>query len=324
MSKYSELINHLLDEGFTQIQIANYLGVTRQTIASINLGKYVKLSEKASRKLSFLESQSKSIVETIFKIDLQLDELKESVISKDGGYISQAAVGINDFHYWITSKKFESNLRYHKAYFGHMSNFLPRYNQAGLFMRDYFKRQEYALVTLQVDYDKKLITQLTIKSFVPEYARASYDLSNEVYPLDFSRLAYILKTKLLKPYRFMVWKDFLDDEWEFIKTNVKKNEFPDGEIFDLSRLFNYLEHPIPYFGPLLERVLTQFRIKFDLHHLLSDSDYRADRIIELVNMVSLYQLSKEEPDNYDRLFDSHGLKNNNHFNTLERRKLKNK
>ena len=88
---------------------------------------------------------------------------------------------------------------------------------------------------------------------------------------------------------------------------------------DYSTFFQNEEN---YYGPLLEDALTNFKIEFEKEIIFKDSSYRADKIIELVNLVSLQELHQKKRDKILYLFDSHGDKRSNQFVKNERRKLK--
>ncbi|MGI6769167.1 MAG: hypothetical protein ACOX43_08830 [Bacilli bacterium] len=90
----------------------------------------------------------------------------------------------------------------------------------------------------------------------------------------------------------------------------------------MSRLFNFLDNEQAYYCLLIENVLDQFRVSYDKEQLLSDCVYRAGRIVELINIVSLEELYRMKHDKSSRLFDSHGLNRVTDYMKKERRKLK--
>lgn len=87
-------------------------------------------------------------------------------------------------------------------------------------------------------------------------------------------------------------------------------------------MFNFLDNEQAYYGPLIENVLDQFRVRYDFGKLLSDCHYRTNKIVEVVNMASLEDLYRMKHDKSSRLFDSHGLKRDNEYMKKERRILK--
>lgn len=318
----SEIINKLTMMGVKQVEIAEYLGVTRQTVAKIKKGGYFKFSDESKERLEYLENHNKEDIDKIFAIDQKLKLINKMIMSKDSDYIDHAYEGINYMSYWLLDKKFEHLEKYHKHYYGHMNNFYPRYNQAALFMRDMFNRREYPLVTFQVDYKANMITKFCIKSFKPDVIDTSYSTDDVVFPITFQSFIQLLVEKVKPKARFLLYKDYVDDEWQYIVDKLKQSEVIEHELFDLSRLLNFYDNPEKYYGPLIEDVLHQFRITFDDKRILTDCEYRASKIIELINMVSLEELSTIRRDKSSRLFDSHGLKKDNNFLQKERRKQK--
>lgn len=320
--KSEEIIINLLDMGITQIDIGYFIGVTRQTVANIKNGSYKKLSEQAKIKLNYLANRSKDEVEKILTIDKNLDNVKAVVFKGDSEYLDAAYEGISYMSYWLLDDKFILQEKYHKYYYGHMNNFYPRYNQAALFMRDTFNRRSYPLVTFQVDYKNNMITKVCIESFKEEYKKPEHNLDDIVYPISFEQFMQLLEDRIKPKTKFMLYKDYLDDDWQYIIDNIKKNQAYDHEVFDLSRLLNFFDNEQPYYGPLIEDALDQFHVNYSLGLLLKDCNYRAKKIIELINMISLEDLSEKKHDKSSMLFDSHGLKRDNNYMKNERRKLK--
>lgn len=319
-----EIIIKLLDMGITQIDIGYYLQMTRQTVAKIKNGEYLKLSKEVERKLIMLNDRKKDEVEKILQIDKNLNEVKDVIFKGDTDYIDAAYEGIGYMSYWLLDDKFIKKEKYHKYYYGHMNNFYPRYNQTALFMRDTLNRNVYPIVTFQIDYLKNVITQICINSFKPQFKKTEYELSDVELPLSFDGFIALLGERIKPQSKFLVYKDYIDDDWQYIIDHIKKSKSIDYEIYDLSRLFNFFDNQQPYYGPLLEDVLSQFRIEYDKKKLLSDCCYRAEKIIELVNMNSLDDLAEKKHDKSSMLFDSHGLKRDNNYMKKKRRKLKEK
>jgi len=307
--------------GITQAELGAYLGVTRQTVAKVKSGAYFRFGDDARKRLMMLDNRSKDEVKKILQINQNLDNFKELIFSSDSGYIDAAFEGIDYMSYWLLGEKFADKKIYHKYYYGHMNNFFPRYNQAALFMRDTLNRQRYPLLTLQIDYERNLITDACIKAFKDEYIHSEHDLRDVKFPIDFQVFQELLKDRIKPNPRFLLYKDYLDDDWEYFTANLKNRQI-DYEIFDLSRLFNFFDNQQPYYGPLLEDVLEQFGIQCDTLRLLRDCRYRADQVVKLVNMVSLEALVEKKHDKSSMLFDSHGLKRDNNYQKKERRKQK--
>ena len=316
------LINYVLSCSITQIELANYLGITRQSVSKLRKGEYVNLSKETKKKLLNLEGKTENDIYNIFKISKNMNEILNRIVDGDSKYLSEAAEGVGYMYYWITNDKFVDQPKYHTYYFGHMNNFYPRYNQAALFMRDTLDRQRYPLVTYQVDYEKKLILDFCIKEFVEKYSSPLYNVEDVVFPITFKEFMDELEKRIKPSCRFMLYLDYIDDDWGFIVKNIKNHNVTKKEIYDLSRLFNFLDNEQPYYGPLLENVLDQFKVKYDINTLLSDCNVRANKIVEVVNIISLEDLYRLKHDKSSRLFDSHGFKRDNEYIKKERRKLK--
>src|SRR5690606_12385560 len=143
------------------------------------------------------------------------------------------------------------------------------------------------------------------------------------FPISFQEFIDYLEKTIVPSPRFLLYKDYEDDDWQFILENIKTNQWVHKEEFyDLSRLFNFFQNEENYYGPLLEDALTNFKIEFEKEIIFKNSSYRADKIIELVNLVSLQALHQKKRDKILYLFDSHGDKRSNQFVKNERRKLK--
>lgn len=320
--KNKELIEKLLSMGIAQNEIAYYLEMTRQSVAKIKNDPEIKITNKVQLKLDRLFDKNKEDIEKILFIDKSLDQIKEVVLDKGPSYIDAAYEGIGYMNYWLTNNKFIEQEKYHKYYFGHMNNFYPRYNQAALFMRDSLNRQVYPLVTFQIDYENNLIKEAYIESFKPEFKKESHDLSDVVFPIKFNDFIKLLEDRIKPKTKFLLFKDYIDDDWEYLISNVKKKHIGEYELYDLSRLFNFVDNQQPYYGPLIENVLQQFKVDFDLTKLLSDCLYRAKKIVEVVNIISLVDLSEKKHDKTSMMFDSFGLKRDVSYMKKERRKLK--
>lgn len=315
------IVDKVLEMNITQEALGHYLGVTRQTVAKIKSGTYRPLNSIARDRLKCLENRSRDEILEILTIDSQLDEIKEMIIKRDSAYIPAASEGISYMHYWLLDEKFKEDLKYHKYYYAHMNNFYPRYNQASLFMRDTLNRQVYPLLTIQIDYSANRITDACLKAFKNDFRHVEYDMSDVEFPMKFQDF-YDLLVKRLKPMpRFLIYKDYLDDDWKYFVEKLGIEDFA-KEIYDLSRLLNFFDNDQPYCGPLLEDALEQFKIKFDFNKLLTNCHYRADKIVELMNMISLQGLAEKKHDKSSLLFDSHGLKRDITFQNKERRKQK--
>lgn len=317
-----EVFELLLKCNVSQLDIAQYLGITRQTVSKLSKGEYVNLSSKTKIKLKNLENRSSNDIENMIRINKNIEEISKRILKGDSKYLTEALEGINYMHYWLTDDKFINQENYHTYYFGHMNNFYPRYNQASLFMRDTLNWQKYPLVTYQVDYERKLILNFCIKEFIPKYSNKLYDISNINFPISFEEFVNELDIRIKPSFRFLLYLDYKDDDWSFILQNIKKQKIHSIEFYDLSRLFNFLDNEQAYYGPLIENVLDQFRVQYDFGKLLSDCHYRANKIVEVVNMASLEDLYRMKHDKSSRLFDSHGLKRDNEYMKKERRILK--
>lgn len=317
-----EILKQHINSGISQVAFAKYLGITRQTVAKIARDEYYKFKEEAVYKLEALKNRSKEEVESIMKIDSKLEDIKNVIIKGDSKYLNEAFQGIDYMHYWLNDKKFREQPKYHKYYFGHMNNFYPRYNQAALFMRDTLERQKYPLVTFQIDYKNKLITSASIKAFNERFHRLDYNLKKVKFPISFKEFINLLDTRIQPKNKFLLYLDYIDNDWEFIKENLDSETLKGVEIYDLSRLLNFFDNEQPYYGPLIEDALENFRIKFEKEKLFTDCTYRAEKIIELINLISLDALASKKQDRSSYLFDSHGLIRENNYIKLERRKLK--
>lgn len=317
-----KIVNDVLSKNITQHELGDYLGLTRQTIANIARGGYTKLSQNAQEKLKKMSDRTEDELKKILTMDRYLDEIKNRLFSGDHQYIDYAFEGISYMHYWITDKKFIDQEKYHKFYFGHLNNFYPRFNQIALFMRDTFDRQRYPLVTYQIDYKINMIKSFSIKAFIPEHYHDTYFVHDIRFPISFQTFLEELKKRIIPHTKFLVYLDYKDDDWKYILSQVPRQWIHDIEIFDLSRLFNFFSNEQQYYGPLIENVLDQFRIPYQFESLMTDCSYRADKIIELINMTSLEDLHRKKYDRFSMMFDSHGLKRDNQYVQKERRKVK--
>src|SRR5690554_6269075 len=304
-----EIIIKILKYGITQESLGAFLGVTRQSIAKITKGGYVILPIKGKERLEKLVNRTEEEVKLLIELDKIQSEIFERMMKGDEDYLNKAIQGFRYMHYWIMDPKFNEQPKYHAMYLGHMNNFYPRFNQAALFMRDTLNRQKYPLLTYQIDYKHKKITSFHLKAFVPEYQKSNYSTDAIDFPISFQEFIDYLEKTIVPSPRFLLYKDYQDDDWQFILENIKKNQWVHKEEFyDLSRLFNFFQNEENYYGPLLEDALTNFKIEFEKEIIFKNSSYRADKIIELVNLVSLQELHQKKRDKILYLFDSHGDK----------------
>ena len=318
------IVDFVLGKNITQQDLGNYLQITRQTVAKISNGEYVKLNSESQYKLDKLNNRSIEEIKKILKLDQYINDIRNRILEGNEKYIDYAYEGFKYMHYWVIDDKFKQQDKYHEFYYGHMNNFYPRFNQAALFMRDTLNRQKYPLVTYQIDYNKKQITDMCIKAFTKENDRVDFDTKSLEFPITFQNFLEMLEARIKPSPRFLIYRDYLDDDWKFIIDNVKEQWVHKQEIYDLSRLLNFFENQQPYFGPLIENALKQFKIDFDVDRLLIDCHYRAEKIVELINLISLEDLHRQKYDKSAMMFDSHGFKRNNNYVQEERRKLKRK
>lgn len=317
-----QVIDSVLNQGITQVALADYLGVARQTVAKIKENKYTKLSEFAANKLRTLENRSKDELDKLIEIDGYIKAIGEEILMMNLESLDYAIAGIKYMHYWICDANFENKNSYQKYYFGHLNNFYPRFNQAALFMRDTLNRQVYPVITVQLDYKKKIVKNYCIKSFLDKYDKIEYSNKESELPITIDQFVEEVFQKVNRSTRFLVYGDYKDDEWSFIMKHNKSKKIAYQSFYDLSRLFNHFSNEQPYFGPLLEDVLNQFEIPFELDKLLLDCEYRALKIIKLVNMVSLQNLHEEKYDKSSLLFDSHTEQKDMTYQQKIRRRLK--
>lgn len=317
-----DIIFEVLNMNITQQELGDFLGITRQTVANIVKGNYTKLSNKTKKRLDQINERSEEEVIKILKMNRFFEEIKDRVFIGDHQYIDYAYEGFSYMHYWITNPKFIGQEKYHKYFFGHLNNFYPRFNQIALFMRDTLNRQRYPLITYQIDYKINKIKNFSIKSFVAEHKKEEYDTSSIIFPISFQRFFEELKKRINPSTKFLLYLDYKDDDWKYILSQVPNQWIHEIEIYDLSRLFNFFTNEQMYYGPLIENVLDQYRIPYKFDKLMTDCSYRADKIIELINMNSLEELHQKKYDKSSMMFDSHGLKRDNQYVQNERRKIK--
>lgn len=221
--KYRELVTKVLSKSITQESLGDYLGVTRQTVAKLSRGDYVKLSIDSVKKIEALINRNYEEIHEIISIDKFIKDIFQNIIKGDEKYINRAYEGFKYMHYWINDDKFASQRKYHEFYFGHMNNFYPRFNQAALFMRDTLNRQKYPLVTYQIDYKNRKVTDFCIKAFVKKHDKFEYDTKNIIFPITFEQFFSYLQEKVKPKPRFLIYKDYLDDDWSFMLSELKNH-----------------------------------------------------------------------------------------------------
>lgn len=318
-----EVVNELLeDKKINVTELAHFIGVSRPIIYSIKNGQHFKINEDKINRILCLKGRDLDEIRIIFEMNENFIKMQNYLIFKDKGYILKAKSSFDSLFHWLMDQKFQDSLKYSDAIFGHINNFFPRYNQLALFMRKPIWREKYPLITYQIDYDKKMITDMSIKVFDKKYMKSEYDISNIEFPISFNRFEDELVNRIKPTLRFVTYRDYQDDDFKFILENLKSKKIKETEIYDLSRLFNHFGNQKDFYGPLIEDILSYVKIDFDKEIIHKDCHYRGDKIIELINFMSLKYLEEKDNESIDQLFDSHGLKNDNEFIRKNRRLLK--
>src|SRR5690554_6491991 len=149
------IVNRVLNANITQERLGNYLEITRQTVAKLSRGEYVKLSSTCQKRLLAFDNKSDEDIRHMIALTEYMKSIQTQIMTGDSDYVKKAHEGFKYMHYWMRDDKFNKQAKYHIYYFGHMNNFYPRFNQAALFMRDTLDRQKYPLLTYQIDYQNK-------------------------------------------------------------------------------------------------------------------------------------------------------------------------
>jgi hypothetical protein len=318
MKSNQEIVNDLLSNGLKQQELADFLGITRQSVKRCAEG--YELSSKLDkfdllRPLS-IENQMKMV-----RIDRYYHEMLIS-FSKKPFAIDKVEQGFSYIHHWCTDPKYpEPFVGY---LFGHVVNFYTRYSPYTLLIRDFFNIEDRSVLTMSIDYDNYRIKSYslgTVKNHV-EGEPCAYVLLND--PITFEDFVERLYSTLGSRVRISIYGDNQDDEFDFIRDNLKKShvsQFNNISVFDFSRMFNYFETKSKI-GPQLEVVLKNFNIEYNLKKLLKDCGYRAGKIIDLVNMVALSSIREQNKMPNDVIFDGSSKNTETHYMVDKRRELK--
>ena len=325
MNKDSKKISELLGLGIKQEELGKFLGITRQSVSKFALGN--EPTRKVAERLSIFNDVPNETDKIILEIHNNLLLLESTIydLKKDSKYeiISKAAEAMRYIAYWCEDKKFTVNREEFLSYLlGHIVNFHPRYNQVMLLTKYYFSREDFPILTMQIDYSTKRIYKMHLQPIKKD--AANIDFGDVSYPLSFDEFIDEIYKKTNDEGRINIYGDYLDDEWDFISKNIKlsyKDKITAIDIYDFARLFNYFDlKKSP--GPFLEDVLEQFNIDFDIKELLSDCVIRGKKIRELIRMISLSDMFEKEDKKENQIFDSVSIGSKSKYNQDCRRSLK--
>ncbi len=300
------LIKKLEMAGLTQIDIATFLGSTRQTVSKI-LSHDKKQPFEIKSKLVNLElikgkdvKNAKKIIEIYL---MSLDAFKKSIkvegITDD--YYNMLFSSLEYFHHWITEEKYSINIR--KNYLKYIKNFYARINPTYMFFTSFNKNR--ALLTYNINERTKQITEYVIYDCYEDFAKKQntnlsfVDFVDEIYE-------FFKDEK----YKIMIFLDAIDNDFDFIRRNLKlesRKKLDKIEYFDLARIYNTQDNFT--IGGIIECVLENFNINFDESRLLKEPLYRAEKTADLikVTMMTKYQESIENK-NYNDIDNTNSIK----------------
>lgn len=318
MQNRSEIVRNLLDSGIKQQELADFLGVTRQSIKRCADGR--ELSSRL-RKFELLEPLSLDDQKNLIAMDKMLSKIVTGIANKPET-IEKAVKGFEYMQHWCTDPKYPS--KFINYLFGHIVNFHMRFSPYTLLMRDFFEKEDRLLLTLNIDYDQQQIIGFCLLSFKEnEIISENLACKNE-FPISFERFIDELFRKIGDRVSINIYGDVEDDELGFIEKNIHhdyKQKFSQISVYDLSKMFNYFDHRSPV-GPQIEDVLENFHIEFDKQKLLTDCQYRGRMIIRLINMVSLSDMREKQKVSDDIIFNGSSKNSPDRFVEDKRRKMK--
>lgn len=157
----SKLVNEILNSGVTQIELGKFLNVTRQTIKKLAEG--YELTCKMPNYDLIREKDIESI-KVLLKIKSLSDKLISAISDKPIDTLEKIKEGFEYLYHWCSEDKYEVN--YIDFLFGHITNYHMRINPYTLLMRDFFHLERYPLVTININYDDKLVNNFYLKDLM--------------------------------------------------------------------------------------------------------------------------------------------------------------
>lgn len=324
MENRSKLVNEILNSGITQLELANFLKVTRQTVKRLSEG--FELTCKMPN-FELIEDKDIETIKIIIQIYSFSNEIIKSISSKSSNTIEKAYEGYKYLHHWCLDPKYDE--KFIGFIFGHITNFHMRYNPFSLLLRDFFYKEDLPLLTFNIDYHHKNIKSFYLIEFDNDNSKGYTEFFNKKtiqFPIAFEEFIDLVH-EMVGGWivRCNVYLDRDDDELGFIEKNIKKSYIEKLDrihYYDLSRMFNYFENNSKI-GPLIEDVLTNFNVEFDKMKILTDPKYRGEKIVDLVNMVSLSTLrDKSKNNSIDKIFNGSSKNSNIIYTQDQRRRLK--
>lgn len=285
----------------TQQDVANYLGMTRQTLSKIINGDQVSTSKSNEMRLQELK-ENKSLnlkkAKNILLFHKSFTNVFNNIGSLSSSEIEHYKVILNYLQYWNEQKSNEDN--YMEKLNCHIQNFHMKTNPYYLYFHEFFHKDLAPLLTFDIDYENLTVNHVVFGNISKsDYLGKGYDLNYQdnwedqtKHRKSFQFEEFI--DEWLKFYegklRILMYIDHIDNQFEFLLKNVNltyKKKLKLLNTVDISRLFSIVGT-----NRTIENVINNY-FEVDKKRLLSSSNYRNKSIIKLINIVCGYNIEKE-------------------------------
>ena len=293
------LLNELVSNGsLKQLEIAEYLGITRQTLSKIFKGGVADVSEKIQDRVRRLCSDDGALEHRRAYEVIRLFRAMNKILDHSSKLSIEEIEHTRDIlkytDYWI-SEKSPDNYMFKLSC--HIQNFHMKSNPYYLYLHEYFHKDLAPVLTYDIDYDLNRIHNVTLGNIVSsDYMSKGYNLQYQTMwskhcdknTLTFEEFIDCLTSFYEGKLRYNIYIDHIDNSQDYIIDHVSKkykDKFKKVYFNDLSRIFNVVDE----FRPM-EEVIRNYIPNLKQEKLLTDAAYRNAKIIQMVRIVGGYDI----------------------------------
>lgn len=279
--------------------IANYLGMTRQSLSKIFNNVNVSTSKVIKIRVNQFITNGDVDLEKAASV-IKFSKLTTGILDNIGDMNLEEIDHYRDIiqyaQYWQEEKntidKYMEKLNFH------IQNFHMRTNPYYLYFHMFFHKDLAPLLTFDIDYDNNIVNNVTFGNIIKtDYMNRNYDLNyqniwdnkNGIKSQSFEDFIDNILDFYSGKLRYNVYLDYIDNQFDYIYSNLSKKykeKFNGIHYVDLSRIFTVMGDK-----KNIEAVMSNYT-NVDSKKILSNALYRNKIIIDVIRIVSGYKINK--------------------------------